>query len=146
MKRDEGDIKTVLWHIFHSFFSAVFLLFCIVRALSDSFSLFSPLTLPATAFQLNITGAVIWINPFVGILTIIALWPVSILFLHLKVALRTLKIVPKYAMYQVRRRIRMYEHKPLFTHTELYMAISITHISNYTVQFLQKLRWDCWVP
>ena len=56
------------------------------------------------SFQLNITGAAIWINPFVGILTIIALWPVAIMFMHLRLALRTLKIIPKYAMYQVRHR------------------------------------------
>ncbi|KAM3593277.1 uncharacterized protein V6R79_009171 [Siganus canaliculatus] len=51
--------------------------------------------------DLSITGAAIWINPFVGILTIIALWPVAIMFMHLKTTLRTLKIVPKYAMYQL---------------------------------------------
>ncbi|XP_040921349.1 organic solute transporter subunit alpha [Toxotes jaculatrix] len=51
--------------------------------------------------DLSITGAAIWINPFVGILTIIALWPVAIMFMHLKVALKTLKIIPKYAMYQL---------------------------------------------
>ncbi|XP_059183293.1 organic solute transporter subunit alpha [Centropristis striata] len=51
--------------------------------------------------DLSITGATIWINPFVGILTIIALWPVAIMFMHLKGALRTLKIIPKYAMYQL---------------------------------------------
>ncbi|KAM9839702.1 organic solute transporter subunit alpha [Aulostomus maculatus] len=51
--------------------------------------------------DLSITGAAIWINPFVGILTIIALWPVAIMFMHLKTALRTLKIIPKYAMYQL---------------------------------------------
>ncbi|XP_051266625.1 organic solute transporter subunit alpha [Dicentrarchus labrax] len=51
--------------------------------------------------DLSITGAAIWINPFVGILTIIALWPVAIMFMHLRTALRTLKIIPKYAMYQL---------------------------------------------
>ncbi|KAL3041005.1 hypothetical protein OYC64_011893 [Pagothenia borchgrevinki] len=51
--------------------------------------------------DLNITGTAIWINPFVGILTIIALWPVAITFMHLRVTLRTLKIIPKYAMYQL---------------------------------------------
>lgn len=53
-------------------------------------------------FQLSITGAAIWINPFVGILTIIALWPVAIMFMHLRTTLRSIKIVPKYAMYQVK--------------------------------------------
>uniref|UniRef100_UPI0037E75039 organic solute transporter subunit alpha n=1 Tax=Semicossyphus pulcher TaxID=241346 RepID=UPI0037E75039 len=51
--------------------------------------------------DLNITGASIWIGPFVGILTIIALWPVAIMFMHLRTALRTIKIIPKYAMYQL---------------------------------------------
>ncbi|CAK6971245.1 organic solute transporter subunit alpha-like [Scomber scombrus] len=51
--------------------------------------------------DLSITGAAIWINPFVGILTIIALWPVAISFMHLRLVLRTLKIIPKYAMYQL---------------------------------------------
>ncbi|CAB1460996.1 unnamed protein product [Pleuronectes platessa] len=51
--------------------------------------------------NLKITGAAIWINPFVGILTITALWPVAILFMHLRTTLRTLKIIPKYAMYQL---------------------------------------------
>lgn len=52
--------------------------------------------------QLSITGAAIWINPFVGILTIIALWPVAIMFMHLRTTLQSIKIVPKYAMYQVK--------------------------------------------
>ncbi|XP_029955585.1 organic solute transporter subunit alpha [Salarias fasciatus] len=51
--------------------------------------------------DLSIKGAAIWINPFVGVLTIIALWPVAITFMHLKTTLRTLRIVPKYAMYQL---------------------------------------------
>ncbi|KAM8731759.1 organic solute transporter subunit alpha [Acanthopagrus schlegelii] len=51
--------------------------------------------------DLSIYGAAIWINPFVGILTIIALWPVAIMFMHLRVTLRSIKIIPKYAMYQL---------------------------------------------
>ncbi|XP_056155627.1 organic solute transporter subunit alpha [Lampris incognitus] len=51
--------------------------------------------------DMEITGAAIWINPFVGILTIIALWPVAIMFMHLRTTLRSLKIIPKYAMYQL---------------------------------------------
>ncbi|XP_015810816.1 organic solute transporter subunit alpha [Nothobranchius furzeri] len=49
----------------------------------------------------SITGASIWIGPFVGILTIIALWPVAIVFIHLRTTLQTRKIVPKYALYQL---------------------------------------------
>lgn len=51
--------------------------------------------------DLHISGAAIWINPFVGVLTIIALWPVAIMFMHLRVTLRSIKIIPKYAMYQL---------------------------------------------
>lgn len=50
---------------------------------------------------MKISGAAIWINPSVGVLTIIALWPVSIMFMHVRNTLRSVKIVPKYAMYQV---------------------------------------------
>ncbi|XP_042562975.1 organic solute transporter subunit alpha-like [Clupea harengus] len=51
--------------------------------------------------DLEITGAAIWINPFIGVLTITALWPVSIMFMHNRITLRSLKIIPKYAMYQL---------------------------------------------
>ncbi|XP_062841892.1 organic solute transporter subunit alpha [Trichomycterus rosablanca] len=51
--------------------------------------------------DMSITGAAIWINPGVGVLTIIALWPVAIMFMHLRNTLHSLKIVPKYAMYQL---------------------------------------------
>uniref|UniRef100_A0A673NGU9 Organic solute transporter subunit alpha n=1 Tax=Sinocyclocheilus rhinocerous TaxID=307959 RepID=A0A673NGU9_9TELE len=51
--------------------------------------------------DVSATGAAIWINSFIGVLTIIALWPVAIMFMHVREALRTLKMVPKYAMYQL---------------------------------------------
>lgn len=51
--------------------------------------------------DLTITGTAIWINPFVGVLTIIALWPVAIMFMNLRNTLRSQKIIPKYAMYQL---------------------------------------------
>ncbi|XP_015248059.1 PREDICTED: organic solute transporter subunit alpha-like isoform X2 [Cyprinodon variegatus] len=51
--------------------------------------------------NMTITGASIWINPFVGILTIIGLWPVTMTFMHLRNTLQSIKIVPKYAMYQM---------------------------------------------
>lgn len=51
--------------------------------------------------QLDITGAAIWINPFIGVLTIISLWPVGIMFMHIRNTLRSIKLIPKYAMYQV---------------------------------------------
>lgn len=51
--------------------------------------------------QLEITGTAIWINPFIGVLTIISLWPVAIIFMNTNRYLRGLNMVPKYAMYQV---------------------------------------------
>ncbi|XP_030638929.1 organic solute transporter subunit alpha-like [Chanos chanos] len=51
--------------------------------------------------DLEITGAAIWINPFIGVLTITSLWPVAIVFMNTRNTLRSLKIIPKYAMYQL---------------------------------------------
>ncbi|KAM9436602.1 organic solute transporter subunit alpha [Clarias gariepinus] len=51
--------------------------------------------------DMKITGAAIWINPSIGVFTIIALWPVAIMFMHVRNTLRSLKIIPKYAMYQL---------------------------------------------
>uniref|UniRef100_A0A8C2A0S0 Solute carrier family 51 alpha subunit n=1 Tax=Cyprinus carpio TaxID=7962 RepID=A0A8C2A0S0_CYPCA len=51
--------------------------------------------------DVSANGASIWINCFIGVLTIIALWPVAIMFMHVREALRTLKMIPKYAMYQL---------------------------------------------
>ncbi|XP_058483792.1 organic solute transporter subunit alpha-like [Solea solea] len=51
--------------------------------------------------DLEITGAAIWINPFIGVLTLASLWPVAITFMNTNSHLRSLKIVPKYAMYQL---------------------------------------------
>ncbi|XP_051538891.1 organic solute transporter subunit alpha [Myxocyprinus asiaticus] len=46
-------------------------------------------------------GGAIWINSFLGFFLVVALWPVAIMFMHVRVSLRTLKIIPKYAMYQL---------------------------------------------
>ncbi|XP_060910791.1 organic solute transporter subunit alpha-like [Labrus mixtus] len=51
--------------------------------------------------DLEITGTAIWINPFIGVLTIISLWPVAIVFMNSNSFLLSLNIVPKYAMYQL---------------------------------------------
>ncbi|MBN3300145.1 OSTA protein, partial [Amia calva] len=51
--------------------------------------------------NLSMNSSAIWINPFVGILTIIALWPVSMVFKHVQGLLRSQKIIPKFAMYQL---------------------------------------------
>ncbi|KAL1006631.1 hypothetical protein UPYG_G00074700 [Umbra pygmaea] len=47
------------------------------------------------------TSPAIWISLGLGVLTITALWPVGIIFMHLRITLRSLKIIPKYAMYQL---------------------------------------------
>ncbi|KAM4546996.1 organic solute transporter subunit alpha-like [Fundulus diaphanus] len=47
------------------------------------------------------TSATLWINLFVGVLTIISLWPVGIVFMNIRLLLRSVKIIPKYAMYQL---------------------------------------------
>ncbi|XP_034463485.1 organic solute transporter subunit alpha-like [Hippoglossus hippoglossus] len=51
--------------------------------------------------DLEITGTAIWINPFIGVLTITSLWPVAIIFMNTNSNLRKIKIIPKYAMYQL---------------------------------------------
>ncbi|XP_073686622.1 organic solute transporter subunit alpha-like [Garra rufa] len=51
--------------------------------------------------EVSANGAALWINCSIGVIMIIALWPVAIMFMHVRVALRTLKIIPKYAMYQL---------------------------------------------
>lgn len=51
--------------------------------------------------DLEITGTAIWINPFIGVLTITSLWPVAIVFMNTNRFLRNLRMVPKYAMYQL---------------------------------------------
>ncbi|XP_056141464.1 organic solute transporter subunit alpha-like [Lampris incognitus] len=51
--------------------------------------------------DLEITGAAIWINPFIGVLTITSLWPVGIMFMNTRNTLRRVKMIPKYAMYQL---------------------------------------------
>ncbi|XP_076024953.1 organic solute transporter subunit alpha-like [Genypterus blacodes] len=51
--------------------------------------------------DLEITGTAIWINPFIGVLTITSLWPVGIMFMNMKSKLRSINMVPKYAMYQL---------------------------------------------
>ncbi|XP_066477408.1 organic solute transporter subunit alpha-like [Tiliqua scincoides] len=50
--------------------------------------------------DLSPSGAAIWINCFVGVLTIIALWPIGIMFQHVRVLLNCKKIIPKFVLYQ----------------------------------------------
>ncbi|XP_033834332.1 organic solute transporter subunit alpha-like [Periophthalmus magnuspinnatus] len=51
--------------------------------------------------NLESTSAAIWINVFIGVLTIISLWPVGITCMNTKGLLQHIKLVPKYAMYQL---------------------------------------------
>ncbi|XP_029304548.1 organic solute transporter subunit alpha-like [Cottoperca gobio] len=51
--------------------------------------------------DLEITGTAIWINPFIGVLTIIALWPVAIIFMNTKGFVRSQNMILKYAIYQL---------------------------------------------
>ncbi|XP_034610906.1 organic solute transporter subunit alpha-like [Trachemys scripta elegans] len=51
-------------------------------------------------FDLTPNGAAIWINCSVGVLTIIALWPIGIMFQQVRVLLNCKKIIPKFALYE----------------------------------------------
>ncbi|XP_037233517.1 organic solute transporter subunit alpha-like isoform X2 [Falco rusticolus] len=53
-----------------------------------------------TLYNLSPKGAAIWISCFVGVLTIIALWPVGIMFQQVRTLLICKKIIPKFALYQ----------------------------------------------
>uniref|UniRef100_A0A8C9RWI6 Solute carrier family 51 member A n=1 Tax=Scleropages formosus TaxID=113540 RepID=A0A8C9RWI6_SCLFO len=67
----------------------------------------------------GITGAVVWIGPLLGVLTILALWPGVMTFMHLYKTLSSQNIIPKYAMYQVRQQhLRLHTH----THTQVSMV------------------------
>ncbi|XP_062831277.1 organic solute transporter subunit alpha isoform X4 [Anolis carolinensis] len=50
--------------------------------------------------DLSLSGAAIWINCFIGVLTIIALWPIGIMFQQVRVLLNCKKIIPKFALYE----------------------------------------------
>ncbi|XP_009958131.1 PREDICTED: organic solute transporter subunit alpha-like, partial [Leptosomus discolor] len=53
-----------------------------------------------TLYDLSPKGAAIWISCFVGVLTIIALWPVGIMFQQVRTLLSCQRIIPKFALYQ----------------------------------------------
>ena len=50
---------------------------------------------------MDVTSPSIWINPIVGVLTITSLWPVAIMFMNTNNKLRSVRMVQKYALYQV---------------------------------------------
>ncbi|NXG78637.1 OSTA protein, partial [Baryphthengus martii] len=72
------------------FFRPAFMFLSIVLWTNGNYSL----------YNLSPKGAAIWISCFVGVLTIIALWPVVIVFRHVKTVLTCKKIIPKFALYQ----------------------------------------------
>ncbi|NXN98829.1 OSTA protein, partial [Rhinopomastus cyanomelas] len=53
-----------------------------------------------TLYNLSPKGAAIWISCFTGVITIIGLWPVAIMFVHVRTVLTCKKIIPKFALYQ----------------------------------------------
>ncbi|XP_057275628.1 organic solute transporter subunit alpha-like isoform X2 [Pezoporus wallicus] len=53
-----------------------------------------------TLYNVSTKGAAIWISCVVGVLTIIALWPVAIMFQQVRTLLICKKIIPKFALYQ----------------------------------------------
>ncbi|XP_070839713.1 organic solute transporter subunit alpha-like [Chaetodon trifascialis] len=72
--------------------------------LKTAFSVFSIVLWTNGEFNpsnLGVTSVGLWINLFVGVLTIISLWPVAILFMNTKNYLRSINMIPKYAMYQL---------------------------------------------
>ncbi|XP_035398040.1 organic solute transporter subunit alpha-like [Cygnus atratus] len=73
-----------------AFFRPVFMFLSIVLWTNGNYSL----------SNLSPEGAAIWISCFVAVLTIIALWPVGIMFQQVRVLLNCKKIIPKFALYQ----------------------------------------------
>ncbi|XP_054038209.1 organic solute transporter subunit alpha-like isoform X2 [Rissa tridactyla] len=51
-------------------------------------------------YNLSPKGAAIWISCFIGVLTILALWPVAIMFQQVRTLLVCKKIISKFALYQ----------------------------------------------
>ncbi|NXL89840.1 OSTA protein, partial [Alectura lathami] len=73
-----------------AFFRPVFMFLSIVLWTNGNYSL----------SNLSPEGAAIWISCFVAVLTIIALWPVGIMFQQVRILLNCKNIVPKFALYQ----------------------------------------------
>ncbi|XP_041066827.1 organic solute transporter subunit alpha [Carcharodon carcharias] len=51
--------------------------------------------------DLSPSGPAIWINTSLGVSTIVALWPIGIVFQKVKVELKNQKIIPKFTLYQI---------------------------------------------
>ncbi|XP_078265262.1 organic solute transporter subunit alpha [Rhinoraja longicauda] len=74
-----------------AFLRPVLMIFTLVLWVNGTFSL----------DDLTPSGPAIWINSSLGVSTIIALWPIGIVFNKVKVELKNQKIIPKFALYQI---------------------------------------------
>ncbi|XP_064354274.1 organic solute transporter subunit alpha-like isoform X3 [Dromaius novaehollandiae] len=87
-------VQTLLWlklgTFQFAFFRPVLMFLSIVLWTNGNYS----------PYNLSLEGAAIWISCFIGILTIIALWPVVIMFQQVRAVLNCKKIIPKFALYQ----------------------------------------------
>ncbi|XP_067153526.1 organic solute transporter subunit alpha-like isoform X2 [Apteryx mantelli] len=87
-------VRTLLWlklgTFQFAFFRPVLMFLSIVLWTNGDYS----------PYNLSLKGAAIWISCFIGILTIIALWPVGIMFQQVRALLNCKKIIPKFALYQ----------------------------------------------
>lgn len=74
-----------------AFLRPVLMIFTLVLWVNGTFSL----------DDLTPSGPAIWINTSLGVSTIVALWPIGIVFNKVKVELKNQKIIPKFTLYQI---------------------------------------------
>ncbi|XP_032889062.1 organic solute transporter subunit alpha-like [Amblyraja radiata] len=74
-----------------AFLRPVLMIFTLVLWVNGTFSL----------DDLTPSGPAIWINTSLGVSTILALWPIGIVFNKVKVELKNQKIIPKFTLYQI---------------------------------------------
>uniref|UniRef100_UPI00398EB353 organic solute transporter subunit alpha isoform X2 n=1 Tax=Pristiophorus japonicus TaxID=55135 RepID=UPI00398EB353 len=74
-----------------AFFRPVLMIFTLVLWVNGTFSL----------DDLSPSGPAIWINTSLGVSTIVALWPIGIVFNKVKCELKNQKIIPKFTLYQI---------------------------------------------
>ncbi|XP_067896674.1 organic solute transporter subunit alpha-like [Heterodontus francisci] len=74
-----------------AFLRPVLMIFTLVLWVNGTFSL----------DDLSASGPAIWINTSLGVSTIVALWPIGIVFNKVKGELKNQKIIPKFTLYQI---------------------------------------------
>ncbi|XP_059506022.1 organic solute transporter subunit alpha-like [Stegostoma tigrinum] len=74
-----------------AFLRPVLMIFTLVLWVNGTFSL----------DDLSASGPAIWINSSLGVSTIVALWPIGIVFNKVKGELKNQKIIPKFTLYQI---------------------------------------------